>query len=41
MDETPFPKGMQVFDDDEDDDEALEDDYEVICARDYSSIPAY
>lgn len=41
MDETPFPKGMQVFDDDEDDDGALEDDYEVICARDYSSIPAY
>ena len=42
----PFPTGMQVFDDTNDDFEELADsneefgDYEVICASELQSIPA-
>lgn len=46
LDDSPFPKGMTVFDDGaEDDDESspLDDDfvngYEVICAREIVQIP--
>ena len=49
LDESPFPKGMAVFDDDADGDEdspfANEDEfvngYEVICAREIVQIPVY
>ena len=47
LDESPFPKGMKVFDDDADQDDSspFEDDfdsgYEVICAREIVQIPVY
>ena len=50
IEETPFPKGLAVYDDDEGEngsdspvsnDEEFENGYEVICARDIDQIPAY
>ena len=47
LDESPFPKGMKVFDDDaeQDDNSPFEDEfdsgYEVICAREIVQIPIY
>ncbi len=46
--ETPFPKGKTVFDDDDDEDESprsledeFEDGYEVICVREIDQIPVF
>ena len=47
LDESPFPKGMTVFDDDADGDEnspfedEFENGYEVICQREIVQIPIY
>ena len=47
LDESPFPKGMKVFDGDadQDDNSPFEDEfdsgYEVICAREIVQIPVY
>ena len=47
LDESPFPKGMTVFDDDADGDEnspfedEFESGYEVICQREIVQIPNY
>lgn len=46
LDDSPFPKGMKVFDDDADgdenspfEDEAFDSGYEVICQREIVQIP--
>jgi len=36
--ETPFPKGKAIFDDD-DDEVGNDDGYEVICAQEIDQIP--
>ena len=50
LDDSPFPKGMAVFDDDDaegDDDspysneDEFENGYEVICAREITQIPVF